>query len=212
MPELCDISQTGFLPTRRSLLTRLKNWDDDEGWREFFETYWRLIYSVATKAGLNEAEAQDIVQETVLSVAKKMRHFHYDPALGSFKGWLLLNVRSRIADHLRRRKARIQMVAPPKEQGSASSLENVPSAEGCPFETLWEQEWAQHIFNAAVERVKRQVSPKQFQLYELAVVQEVPLRKIAGTLHVSLGQVYLARHRVGRLVRKEAERLAAKML
>ena len=52
-----------FLPTRRSLLTRLKDWDDQQGWREFFETYWRLIYSVATKAGLNDSDAQDIVRE-----------------------------------------------------------------------------------------------------------------------------------------------------
>src|SRR5687767_8167044 len=67
-----------FLPTRKSLLTRLKNWEDQEGWREFFEMYWRLIYRVATKAGFNDSEAQDVVQDTVLAVAKKMRGFKYD--------------------------------------------------------------------------------------------------------------------------------------
>jgi RNA polymerase sigma-70 factor (ECF subfamily) len=70
--------QDSFIPTRKSLLTRLKNWDDQEGWREFFETYWRLIYSVASKSGFSDAQAQDIVQETVISVAKKMRSFKYD--------------------------------------------------------------------------------------------------------------------------------------
>src|SRR6185295_15351572 len=93
-----------FIPTRKSLLTRLKNWDDQEGWREFFDTYWRLIYSVAVKSGFNDAEAQDLVQDTVISVAKKMRHFHYDPSVGSFKAWLLLITRSRITDRLRKKR------------------------------------------------------------------------------------------------------------
>src|SRR6185503_15772399 len=55
-----------LLPTRRSLLSRLRDWQDDAGWREFFDTYWRLIYNVARKSGLADAEAQDVVQ----------KHFH----------------------------------------------------------------------------------------------------------------------------------------
>ena len=59
------------IPTRHSLLNRLKDWRDEASWREFFETYWELIYNVARKAGLNDAEAQDVVQETVIAVAKR---------------------------------------------------------------------------------------------------------------------------------------------
>jgi len=91
------------IPTRRSLLTRLKNWDDQEGWREFFDTYWNLIYGVAIKAGLGDAEAQDVVQETVIAVAKKMQDFHYDPSIGTFKSWLLHTTRWKIADQFRKR-------------------------------------------------------------------------------------------------------------
>src|SRR5437867_3509159 len=98
MPE----NQDEFIPTRTSLLSRLKNWDDQESWKDFFETYWKMIYSVAKRSGLNDAEAQDIVQETILAVAKKMPNFHYDPALGSFKSWLMLIVRRRIIDYLRK--------------------------------------------------------------------------------------------------------------
>ncbi len=52
-----------FIPTRDSLLSRLKDWNDRDSWKEFFETYWKLIYRTALQAGLNEAEAQDVVQE-----------------------------------------------------------------------------------------------------------------------------------------------------
>src|SRR5437773_9325972 len=71
--------------------------EDQESWRDFFNTYWKLIYATAIKAGLNDAEAQDVVQDTVIAVAKKIEDFKYDPALDSFKGWLLYLTRKRIA-------------------------------------------------------------------------------------------------------------------
>ena len=50
-----------LVPTRYSLLSRLQDWDDQQSWREFFDNYWRLIYSFALKSGLSETEAQDVV-------------------------------------------------------------------------------------------------------------------------------------------------------
>src|SRR6476659_3954586 len=94
---------TGLLATRRSLVDRLGNWEDQSRWQEFFEIYWKLIYSVARKSGLNDAEAQDVVQETIITVAKKIAKLRYDPAIGSFKGWLLNITRWRIADQFRKR-------------------------------------------------------------------------------------------------------------
>ena len=60
------------LPTRRSLLSRLRDLSDSDSWRTFFDTYWRLIYNVARKSGLSDGDAQDVVQETVIAVARKM--------------------------------------------------------------------------------------------------------------------------------------------
>src|SRR5258706_14947787 len=78
-----------LIPTRQSLLSRLKDWKDEESWRVFFDTYWKLIYGAAMKAGLSDAEAQDVVQETVISVLKSMPGFEYNTEKGSFKSWLL---------------------------------------------------------------------------------------------------------------------------
>ena len=65
-PELEKSAEADFIPTRRTLLSRLKNFDDHLSWRNFFDTYWKLIYSVALKSGLRDAEAQEVVQETVI--------------------------------------------------------------------------------------------------------------------------------------------------
>ncbi len=64
--------------TRHSLLNRLKDWGDQASWQDFLDTYWRLIYNVAVKAGLADTEAEEVVQETVIAVAKKNAEFKAD--------------------------------------------------------------------------------------------------------------------------------------
>src|SRR2546428_8372646 len=91
-----------LIPTRASLINRLKNWQDQSSWQEFFDIYWKLIYGVARRAGLNDAEAQDIVQETMVAVARHIPDFKYDPAIGTFKTWLLNMTRWRITDAARK--------------------------------------------------------------------------------------------------------------
>src|SRR6185295_98215 len=95
-----------LLPTRQSLLSRLRDCEDQEGWREFFDTYWRLIYKVAREAGLDESRAQDVVQTTFIYLARRMPLFRYDRARGSFKAWLLRVTRSRISVFRRSAEAR----------------------------------------------------------------------------------------------------------
>jgi len=201
-----------FIPTRKSLLTRLKNWDDQEGWREFFDTYWKLIYSVAIKSGFTDAEAQDLVQETVISVAKKMRHFKYDPAIGSFKGWLLVITRSRIAERFRKKRL---PVAEPQATGDTTTgtgrLERIPDAAGHGLDALWDAEWNENLLQRALGNVKEQITPKQFQIFDLYVLQELPIDKITTALGVSTGQIYLAKHRVSRLLKTELKKLERRM-
>ena len=91
--------------TRQTLLERVRDLDDRDSWNEFFEVYRGLIYAVALKAGLTDAEAQDVVQETFISVAKAMPAFTYDPTR-SFKGLILTVTRQRAIDQLRKRKHR----------------------------------------------------------------------------------------------------------
>ena len=207
------MDQHKFIPTRRSLLSRLKSWDNQDSWRDFFNTYWRLIYDFAVKAGLDDAQAQDAVQETIISVANQMKGFKYDPALGSFKGWLLQVTRRRVADQMRKRYRAGEVGALNSDDPAvAAMLSGIvdPSAER--LEAVWEEEWRKHLAEAALERVKRQVRPEQFQMFEFAVLKCWPVRKVAEALGMTITQVYTARHRVGKLVRKEVQRLEQKMI
>src|SRR3954467_9292574 len=196
-----------LLATRRSLVDRLANWDDQRRWQEFFDTYWKLIYSAARKSGLTETEAQEVVQETVITVAKNISKLHYDPAIGSFKGWLLNITRWRIADQFRKRApggGRSPRLADDRMTGT---IERIPDPHAIDLDELWEQEWQENLFNAAITRVKKKVDAKQFQIFDCYVRKEWPAQKVADQLGVSVGQVYLARHRVGAMLKKEIRAL-----
>ncbi|MBI4657797.1 MAG: sigma-70 family RNA polymerase sigma factor [Verrucomicrobia bacterium] len=205
--------EDSFIPTRRSLLTRLKDWDDQESWKNFFNTYWKLIYGVAVKSGLSDPEAQDVVQETVVSVAKKMHEFEYDPAAGSFKSWLLLITRRRITDHLRKQYRQVEVQQPrPKETTGTSTVERIADPALPVLDRIWDEEWAKNLMDAAIQRVKRQVKAKQWQIFDFYVLKKWPVTKVTKALGVSMAQVYLAKHRVARLIKQELESLEKKMV
>lgn len=197
-----------FLKTRHTLLARLKNWDDNESWEEFFDIYWGLIYNTALKMGLTEPEAEEAVQETMISVAKKIKEFQCDPAAGSFKAWLLKLTRWRIQDILRKRQPPAEPLHKKDTSTNHISLEEtIPSPDGHEIEKIWDAEWEETLLDAALKKVKKTVSPQQFQIFHLYVVKKQPVSKITKALGVSATSVYLAKHRVGKLVQKEIKRL-----
>jgi len=205
------------IPTRHSLLNRLKDWGDQTSWQDFFNTYSRLIYNVAVKAGLSDTEAQEVVQETVIAVARKIGEFKADPAHGSFSAWLMQLTRWRIADQFRKRNkvGQVSRLSEAGEMpairsddtGSTGPIERVPDPASLTLDAVWHTEWEKHLMDAALERVKQQVSPRQFQMFDLHVLQNRSVQEAARTLQVSVASIYMAKHRVARLVNKEIRKL-----
>jgi RNA polymerase sigma-70 factor (ECF subfamily) len=193
-----------FIPTRRSLLSRLRDWSDQDSWRDFFDTYGRLIYRVARKAGLSDAEAQDAVQETVLTVAKQMPDFHYDSAFGSFKSWLLQITRSRVNDMWRKKFYEQKGRKLPREEDlSPSILEANPAMAVFDWDEAWNEAWEKNLAQAAIEHVRQRANPRQYQAFYLHVVKNTPARKVASRLGVNLAEVYYAKYKISALIKKE---------
>ena len=199
-----------LLPTRQSLLTRLRDWQDQDGWREFFDTYWRLIYNVARKSGLNDLEAQEAVQATFIYLSRRMPKFRYEPARGSFKSWLRVVTRSRISVYRRSEKAGdvlIRESLPGEGIDDVAEREYVAEPAADALDEVWQREWEENLLNAAYRRVRSKVSAQQLLIFRLATTEELALTQVAKKLDVSLAQVYLARHRVGKLLKAEVQRL-----
>ena len=230
----CMSTETeGSLATRPSLLARLKDWSQQTAWREFDHDYAPLLRNVARKAGLTDPEADEVVQETLIAVAKKIGEFKHAGNRGSFRAWLYQQARWRIADQFRAR-ARVRPctegrpLTPPLSPGggegargagegeseaatAADSLHLEASSAASEvdpgFERLWDAEWEEHLRQTALARVKRQVSARQFQLFDLHVLQGLSVRVAATAAGTTIAAVYMAKSRVGRLVRREIARL-----
>jgi RNA polymerase sigma-70 factor (ECF subfamily) len=215
-----------FIPTRPSLLARLKDGEEQAGWQEFLDTYGRLIRGAALKSGLTETEADDVLQETALAVVKNIKEFKYDPARCSFKSWLLLITRQRIIWQVRERERAGAQGSPGAlvevERGRlkpglrtdhgprTATIDRIPDPAGLDLDVLWDEEWQNNLMAAALDTVKREVNPKQYQMFDFYVLQKWPARDVARTLKVNVAQVYLAKHRISALVKKEAAKLEKK--
>lgn len=197
------------LLTRRTLLSRLRNLDDQESWRTFFDLYWRLLYNVARKAGLDDLGAQEIVQDTVIAVARRMPDFRYDPGRGTFRQWLLRITRRRIVDHLRRvyrqpLKAEIVLESLEDNEEYAATITDQSSGA---IEAAWNDEWERSTFEAALADVRASINPRHFQIFDYCVLKEWPASKVAATLGLNAAQVYLAKHRVAQAMKRAVRRI-----
>lgn len=200
--------------TRHSLLSRIKDWEDQASWREFFDRYWRLIHATATRAGLRHEEAQEVVQETVLAVARNIGQFKTDPRRGSFKSWLLHSTRWKITDQFRKRarsQASLIGAGGPGFQDDArtgtGTAERLEDPAENPLEGVWDEEWEKSLLTTALERVRSRVKPEFFQIFHLLAVRRWPAREVVDRLRVNLAQVYYAQYKVGALVKREVRRL-----
>jgi RNA polymerase sigma-70 factor (ECF subfamily) len=210
---VAELADEDSLPTRHSLLSRLRDLGDSSSWNTFFNRYWRLIYNVARKSGLSEQEAEDVVQETVIAVARKMPEFRYEPAKGSFKSWLLLICRRRIQDHFRGVYTSPQVVSLTGAETEGVG-ENVPDPILPPdaqMEVIWEQEWRENLLRTARARVRQRINPKHYQVFDCCVIHNQRPAAVAQMLGLNAAQVYLAKHRVSAAVKRAVKELEAEL-
>jgi RNA polymerase sigma factor (sigma-70 family) len=196
-----------LLPTRRSLIERLRDLGDQASWREFFDTYWKVLYGAAIRAGLSDQEAEDAVQETVIGVARRMEAFRYDPAVCSFKGWLMHVIRCRIADQFRRRRSQNVPLGSSSSDSTTEPVIDIPDASNDALATIWDEEWRKNIVDVAMQRVRGRVNPELYQIFYLHAVKGLGVRDVARLTSSSLPKVYVTYHRIAKQVKEEVRRL-----
>jgi RNA polymerase sigma-70 factor (ECF subfamily) len=207
------------LRTRSSLLDRLKAGDDSQSWEDFYRTYSGLIRFFAEKAGLRADEAEEVVQETAIGVARRLPEFTYDPKVCRFKTWLLNLARWRIQDQLRKRRSNEKLVgpapasvsAPPahssRDTAQTATVERIPDPSVPEFGAEWDAAWERNLFAQALEVIRGRTDARQFQIFDLYVTKNWPPEDVARTLGISVARVYLTKHRISEAIGKETKRL-----
>jgi RNA polymerase sigma-70 factor (ECF subfamily) len=178
------------LLTRPSLLVRLRDPEDGVSWRRFVELYGALVYGFARQRGLQDADAADLTQEVFLAVARAMSRRQYDPARGSFRGWLYGIARRRLARLLHRRASE------PVGSGNSTIQRHLSEQPGPDPEADWEHEFQKQLFRLAAAEVRPHFAPATWDAFWQTAVEGKAGAAVAAALGLSVGAVYVARSRV----------------
>jgi len=186
--------------TRPSLLVRLRDAADREAWGEFVALYAPLVYTLARKRDLQDADAANVAQEVLLKVSVAIKEFEYDPNRGTFRGWFLTLARNGLHDFLARRN---RQCLGSGDSATLALLEELPSQ--AEEEALWEREYEQRVFAWAVERVRPQFKGPTWQAFWQTAVEGKSGEEAARALGMTVGAVYVAKCRVQARLRAEIQ-------
>ncbi|HEX9784246.1 MAG TPA: sigma-70 family RNA polymerase sigma factor [Opitutaceae bacterium] len=193
------------LPTRLSLLARLKNLDDSESWSEFFNTYKRLVLGLARRRGLTEHEAEDVAQEVFLRLSQTIKNFERGSRPGSFRSWLGQLTRWRSDDKCRKLTRVPTPVAGINADDGTDIIDRVPARDDS--EDAFEAEARAHLLEVLFKRLQASVPPRDLQVFQLVALEGMEPDAVARLFHLTRTHVYVIKHRIVKKLREEAQRI-----
>ena len=175
--------------TRASLVLRVHNPNDQQAWDEFVQIYQPVVYRVARSRGLQEADAQDLVQTVFVSIAGSIGKWTaHDPKV-KFRHWLLRVAKNATINALTRK---------PVDQ--AGAVADVPLEEfedlNRQSDSLIELEYRRELFIRASEMVRVDFAADTWKAFELTAIQGLSNEDAAQELGKSIGTIYAARSRI----------------
>jgi RNA polymerase sigma-70 factor (ECF subfamily) len=188
--------------TRPSLLVRIRDARDREAWGQFVEIYAPLVYDMARRRGLQDADAADLTQEVLRSVAGAIGRLDYDPRRGTFRSWLFTVTRNAINSFFESGR-RV-----PRGSGDSSVqvwLENQPGPDEDSAE--WDRDFQRRVLDYATERARLAFEDDTWQAFARTAIEGKPVKDVATALGMTVGAVYIARSRVLGRIKEEVQKL-----
>ena len=177
--------------TRATLLERLRDGQDVDAWREFYDLYQELVLAVARRWGLQSSDCDDVLQETLARLARALPEFRYDPGRGRFRSYLKTTVTSVIVTRLRqtRRGTGVQALENHHEPADPGDVDEI-----------WETEWRRHHVRMAMRRVRNEFSERDIDVFDRYAVRDGDATEIAQASGLSVDQVYQIKSRIARRI------------
>jgi len=183
--------------TRPSLLLRIRDSQDERAWREFVDIYTPLIFGYCQKRGFQEADAADVAQDVMQTVAHSIGTFSYQREKGTFRSWLYTVTRTRLLNFHKRQQRQ------PRGTGE-TAVQELLEAQPCPdTDDGWDQEFHQRLLDWACSQVRGEFQNSTWQAFHFTAVQGRSPKEAAQALGVSVGAVYIARSRVTARIRQK---------
>ena len=179
------------LETRSSLILRLPDARDIAAWDEFVGVYGPLVYRLARNRGLQPLDADDLVQEVLVAVARSIGPWLERPDRGRFRAWLFCIARNTTMNFLRQSKCR---PLPTGGSDAAEALSTCAAHEAAPDN--FDLEYRQEVFRWASRCVRDTVAERTWRAFWETTMEDRPIPTVAEELGMTIGNVYLARSRV----------------
>ncbi len=190
--------------TRITLLNRIRDIGDSEAWAEFATLYGPVVYGFARKRGLQDADAADLVQDVLRSVARNAARLEYDPKRGTFRGWLYTVARNKIFNFLNSQRNRARAVG---DDGSDHDRFDSLADKREDQEAIWELEYQRRLSTLAMDAVKHEFQPATWKAFWATSVDAKSAADIGRELGMTTGAVYVAKSRVLARLREKVTEL-----
>ncbi|MEL7498613.1 MAG: sigma-70 family RNA polymerase sigma factor [Planctomycetota bacterium] len=191
--------------TKVSLILRLGQTDDHDAWSQFANAYQSVIFWSAKRQGLQPADADDIVQQVMTSIAKALRERPHDHSRAKFRTWLYRVTQNAILNCLERQK-------PDRGSGKESTFDLLANVAATPDDMdQFDREYERAVFHWAANLIKPEFQATTWQAFWLTMVEGQSCAAAAKTISeitgesLGIGSVYAARSRVVKRLRKKVE-------
>ena len=189
--------------TRSSVLRAVADTENEAAWNRLFDLYAGFVFSIARSKGLNDADADDIVQIVFADLARNLPTFEYDRAKGRFRAYLSGLVHWRVNDRLRSGKRDAELKSAFwKEAKSAATAED---------EDFEEREWQQAAMEEALRRIKPEVRPEHYAAFVASAVEGQDTDAVAKLHGLSRDNLYQIRKRLTARLREAVAQVLAEM-
>ena len=189
--------------TRSSVLRAVANTENEAAWQRFFDLYAGFVFSIARSKGLNDTDADDIVQMVFSDLARNLPSFKYDQEKGRFRPYLAALVKWRVIDRLKavRRDADLK----------ADFMEEAKSAATTEDEDFEEREWQSAAMEETLRRIKPEVRPEHYAAFVASAVEGQDTDVVTKLYGISRDSLYQIRKRLTVKLREKLAEVRAEM-
>ena len=186
--------------TSFSLLDRLQSQQDDNAWQQLNDIYAPLIHGWLSRQQLEQSDRDDVVQDVLLVVLRRLPQFEHNQRAGAFRTWLRTITVNCLRDHWRTRRLR------PLVGGDTSFVEalNQLADDNSELSRQWDEEHDLMVTRKLLDSIRDNIEESTWRAFEAVALQEKPAAEVATELRISVASVYQAKSRVLARLRQAA--------
>ncbi|MGH8046329.1 MAG: RNA polymerase sigma factor [Chthoniobacterales bacterium] len=189
--------------TRETLLNRVRRQHDEESWKEFVHYYRGYVYNIASRMGLKHHDAEEVVQDVMVKLWKKLPEFQYDSNKGRFRGWLCTVTANNVKLLWQKKSNDLDRLTPDEREDLTSYLHEIKTE---PSHEMAEEEWASYVVKMAWDKVQREFGENEKAAFEM-LSKGAGVDEISQSLGIASSSVYVYKKRVTDRLKQEVARL-----